>query len=312
MAQLRIYKIPGLPIGTAYINGGPMWRLRGATPDGEHLRNILRAIQSEYCHRRKLFVRIIPRLVENGQGDLIRTVYSEEGFQRSEDTVETAVLDLSRSLEELRENLDRTWRQSLCKAEKANLQVIEGDDERISEMVVKVAAEMKDRKKYFGGDQSAAILAQKNLPENLKLKMAVCLVDGQPIAALGWPTLGRTGIPLVGGTGKDALKSGASYVLWWKMIESCKSAGMLALDTGGVNKERNPGGYLFKTHLVGKQFTKPDQYIGCFDACESSLTRFVWKTVYASRTNYANFRRRWAAKKRAAAKEAEAASATVS
>ena len=158
-------------------------------------------------------------------------------------------------------------------------------------MVLRVAGEMKDRKGYFGGDQGELIATHKELPESLKLKMLVCVYDNEPIAALGWPIIGSIGLPLVGGTGNKALKLNASYLLWWKMIEYYKAHGFRGLDAGGVSEERNPGGYLFKTGLLGKDFDCPNQFIGQFDAWGSRLSQVLFKTVYLMRDSYRDMRR---------------------
>ena len=292
MAQVWIYRIPLLRVGTAYVNWGPMWRVKGEATDIGHLRNMLRGLYNEYVIRRGYLLKILPKVIGDQQNNALKELYVKEGFSCSEDPLQTVVLDLSVSLEELRRNLSRSWRRSLAAAEEQQLDIIEGNDEDVCQMVRKIANEMKDRKKYFGGDQDELIAANKVLPDGLKLRMMVCTFNKEPIAALGWPTVGKIGMPLVGGTGNKALESKASFLLWWKMIQYYKLNGFRGLDAGGVNEERNPGGYLFKTGLVGKRFKEPSQFIGQFDACKNPLSMFIFKGVYFLRDRYRDMRRK--------------------
>ncbi|PWT80459.1 MAG: hypothetical protein C5B58_11605 [Acidobacteria bacterium] len=286
MAQVRIYKPPGLPLGIAFISWGPMWKLKGQAENTGNLQNVIRGLYNEYAVRRGYFLTILPKIIQNEHTASLGQVFAAEGFSHREDPVQTVVLDLSPSLDELRHYLDRTWRQSLKGAEKQPLVFVEGTDGKVFDLALQLAREMKDRKKYFGGNQEELAEVQKDLPESHKLRILVCLYDGQPISALGWPTIGTVGIPLVGGTGNIATKVKSSHLLWWKMVEYYKARGFSGLDTGGVSQERNPGGFLFKTHLVGKRFEKLDRYIGQFDACENPLSRVLYRTITRTRDAY--------------------------
>jgi lipid II:glycine glycyltransferase (peptidoglycan interpeptide bridge formation enzyme) len=117
------------------------------------------------------------------------------------------------------------------------------------------------------------------------------------VSGLGWPTLGTTGIPLVGGTGDRGMRLNATTLLWWKMIEYYKAHGFRWLDTGGVSESRNPGGYFFKTQLLGKRFVRPDRYIGLFDAWENPLSGLLFKAVSGIK-EAAVAAGRWRARKR--------------
>jgi lipid II:glycine glycyltransferase (peptidoglycan interpeptide bridge formation enzyme) len=296
MAQAWILKVPMLPIGMAYINWGPMWKLKGESNDVGQLRNMIRALYNEYVARRRYFLRIIPQLTDNEQNAVIKNAFAEEGFSRSDNPVQTVIIDLSPPLDEMRRNMDRKWRQTLQSAEKQKLDIIEGTNDEMCRMVLRVVREMRDRKQLSGGNKNEAIAVHKDLPESLKLRLAVCLNNREPVASLGYTRFGSIGLPLIAATGNKAVKLRASYVLWWKMIEYYKSQGFSALDMGGVNEDRNPGGYYFKTHIIGKRFKKPDRYIGYFDACENYLSLTCFKTIYNARETYRNIRRKWVQK----------------
>jgi lipid II:glycine glycyltransferase (peptidoglycan interpeptide bridge formation enzyme) len=298
LAQARILKVPFFPIGTAYLKWGPMWKRRGKRHGLDDLRNTIRALYNEFVLHRRYLLKVIPRIVKSDETEAIIPLFSQEGYGRSEDNIETVVLDLNPPLEEIRKNLSKSWQRSLKEGEKGSLQIIEGSDDSMCETVINLAKEMKERKRYFGTDQARLLAAHKDLPESLKLKLMVCLHQGEPVAALGWQTIGKIGMGFVAGTGNKALELKASFVLWWKMIEFYKIRGFDAFDAAGVSQERNPGGYFFKTGLLGKNFRKPQRYIGQFDACNSALSETVFKHIYGLKDNYREVRRKMAKRKR--------------
>lgn len=298
LAQARVVGFPLFRIGIAYINWGPMWKIRKENVNTLHLRNMIRGLYAEYAIRRGYLLRILPKIIESKENSIIRSIFEEENYSWSPDPVETVIIDLSPSLEQLRQNLHRSWRRSLKDAEEHKLNFMEGSDDIVCAMLLEVAKEMKDRKGYFGSDQEELIAVHRDLPDTLKLKISVCLLESEPIAALGWARVGSVGIPLVAGTGDKALKLRASFLLWWKMVKYYKESGFHSLDTAAVKLDRNPGGYFFKTGLAGKSFKEPDHFIGQFDACRNPLSQILFKRIYSLRDSYRDMRRNMANRRR--------------
>jgi lipid II:glycine glycyltransferase (peptidoglycan interpeptide bridge formation enzyme) len=290
MAQLRIMKIPKLPIGIAQINSGPIYRMKNEEFKAEHLQNMIRALYIEYVMRRGYFLRIIPNKIDMGENTTSRKIYEKEGYSLGLDPGQTVIVDLSKTLAEIRKNMDRKWRQTLQSAEKRQLELVEGNSQEICRMALKIIEEMRNRKGFLGGDQSEAIRIHMELPESQKLRFIVCLDNDEPVAVLGWATIGTVGLPLVAATGQGALKTSPSYVLWWKMIEYYKDHGFLALDMGGVNKRRNPGGYYFKTHILGKRLDEQPRYLGPFDAYKNVLSFALFSALLTTRGLFRNLR----------------------
>jgi len=104
----------------------------------------------------------------------------------------------------------------------------------------------------------------------------ICTVEGEPVAALTWTSIGNTGFPMLAATGLKGRDTFASYLLWWKMVATLKDEGCLFLDLGGINPERNPGGHIFKSGLAGKS-GKDVEYIGQFGFCDNSVNRAFMK-----------------------------------
>ncbi|MQY78713.1 MAG: peptidoglycan bridge formation glycyltransferase FemA/FemB family protein [Bacteroidetes bacterium] len=145
---------------------------------------------------------------------------------------------------------------------------------------------MHTRKKYVEFvDTKEMIEICKDLPEPLKLKLMISNHESKPVAALGWSTFGTTGLPLVAGTGDQALQLKASFLLWWKMVEFYKEHGFTCIDLAGINSEKNPGGHFFKTGLAGKT-AKEVRYLGQFDVYGNHVSFILFKIGDLVRGNY--------------------------
>lgn len=94
--------------------------------------------------------------------------------------------------------------------------------------------------------------------------------------------LGRLGLPIIGPSRKEALDLNASQLMFWYMIHWFKDKGFRYADLAGVNPERNPGSYLFKTGLAKGNGTEA-VYVGEFDACESLWSRRIFQAGRAGK-----------------------------
>jgi len=285
IAQARIVKLPILRDGIAYIPSGPIWKIHGEEENLENLRYIIRALREEYVIRRGLALRILPKEIE-GEDDNISKIFKGEGFSWKQSQFLTILMDLSPSLEELRKNLRKSWKRSLKDAEQERLELVESSGDELNEIALRMHKEMVDRKKYVEFvDADEMVSINKDLPEALKLRIMIAKYENEPVAALGWFTHGTTGLGLISGTGNKALKLKVSFLLWWRMIEYYKKNGFSRFDFGGINPEKNPGGYFFKSGLAGKS-GREVRYLGQFDACENYMSFITFKIGDLLRLNY--------------------------
>jgi len=288
-AQVRIIKVPFLKSGVAHIRWGPLWRIRGEERELENLREIVKSLREEYVVRSRLFLRVIPNEIEDGD-DVVSMIYRKEGFRWTGSSYRTLLLDLTKSVDELRSGLRRKWRQSLGYGEKRKLEVIEGSNEELYGSALKIYEEMVGRKKFEEFvDQKQLKAIQRDLPKELKMNVMICQFEGVPVAAIACSAIGDTGLPLLAATGGKALKLNASYVLWWRMMSWLKEYGCQWLDVGGIDPDKNPGGYTFKSGLANK-YGKDIEYIGQFDACESHFSRILFKFGEVARSYKNNFK----------------------
>jgi lipid II:glycine glycyltransferase (peptidoglycan interpeptide bridge formation enzyme) len=254
VAQARILSLPFLNIGIAYVFWGPLWRLRDTNEDTEVFRQAIRALRNELAIRRGLVLRLNP-LAVRGKDDILAQILADEGFDQCANSSQrrTLIIDLSPPLKDIRSALDQKWRNCLNKAERNQLVIAEGDDDRMFDDIVKMYSEMARRKGLNDvTDLEHLRNVQKRLPSDLKLRVVSCRDKGELCAGGIFSAMGNGALYLVGATSNSGMKSNGSYLVQWAFIQWLKERGGRYYDLNGINPESNPGTYHFKRGLAGK------------------------------------------------------------
>lgn len=286
VAQVRLALIPGLNFGIAYILWGPLWRPRDGESDVEVFRQAVRAVMAEYVLRRKMVVRIISNLPQ-APNDLFRQILEEEGYvpQSRAKRRMTILMDIRPTMEELYQGLHQKWRNCLNKARKQGLELIEGEGETLFEGFERVHAEMRERKNLAALTDPALYRGiQSELMPDQKMRVVLCKAEGQICAGAICSALGDTGIYLFGATNDLGMKTCASYLVHWKILEWVKTRGCQSYDLNGINPVSNPGVYQFKLRLAGAH-GREVHLLGGFDAYPSATMRSLVNAAEVLRLN---------------------------
>jgi lipid II:glycine glycyltransferase (peptidoglycan interpeptide bridge formation enzyme) len=290
-AQVIILKIPLLDAGVAYVKWGPIWHVRGQERDRQALRAMVRALRETFAVRRGLLLRIFPNAVQDGT-DTLGRIFEEEGFKlNGNGPWRTVLIDLSHSLEELRNSLakKKTWRYVRV-GERNGLKMTGGIEDEFFDAFLRLYKEMQARKKrpeIFDIDYYADI--QRDLPPALKMRVMLCEHQGEPIAGIAFALSGDTALNLFAATGNKALQLRGSYFLYWHATKWLKENGYRWLDLNGINRKTAPGPSQFKAAVAGP-LGKFTQYLGQFDACENWMSSYAVKL--ADRVHEAQWRAR--------------------
>jgi hypothetical protein len=285
LCQVVIRTVHFLKTGIGDVNKGPLWRKSGREADVEHLIHLLEAVREEYVIKRGLLLRVWPNEVESS-GSGMRSLFERLGFKCNSTSprFRTLRLDLTPPLDELRKNLLQKWRNQLNRAEKDNLRVVEGSEDDLYGIFLKLLREVVKRKEFVpvvDYDQFRAI--QNDLEEPLKMKIMVCEEEGEPLGVSICSAIGNTGIYLFGATGDKGMKVNGSNLLQWHMVQWLKRRGVRWYDLGGIDPQNNPGVYHFKCGIAGRS-GKDEMFLGEFDAFNSARTyllhSFILKTGF--------------------------------
>lgn len=311
--QVIITKVRILNAGLAYVKGGPLWCRQNAAPDLEVLRQMLAALRQTYATDRGLLLRIFPSGTEDGTGG-IRELFREEGFSRdlTIGVPKTVIIDLSHSLEDLRRSLKPTWRRNLVLAERNDLRVIEGSTNELFDTFAGLYKEMLRRKSIVGVVNIRHYQqVQRRLPDSLKMRVLICEHQGNPVAGVVVPTLGKSTPNLLAATGDKGLELRASYLLQWKVVEWLKREQYQFYDLDAINHDNYPGISQFKLGLGGRLGWEAEN-IGQFQYCDSARSALCVEAGEMLRTIYRGFQRIASRSKRLFASSGRARTATSS
>ena len=290
-AQVNIISIPLMKKKIAYIPHGPMWRLSGKNDNLDVLRQMIRALRREYVMKQGFILRLFPNIIDDGTNK-IRSIFDCEGFVWKSyiSPYRTFIIDLNPSLEDLRKGLRKSWRKTLNRAQKNDLEIIEGTSEDLIDIFLTIHKQMLSRKKFVeNANYNEFKKIQNELSPAQKLIIAVCKFQGKPIAALGWSAIGNTGLGILAASNKKAIELNASYLLRWHQIEWLKEHGYRWFDLGGINPVRNPGVYVFKSGLVGKN-GRDVQFIGQYDTFSNYYSSLFIRSIDLARLYRRNFK----------------------
>jgi Acetyltransferase (GNAT) domain len=277
MAQLRIIRPTRLNFGMAYLRWGPLCHRRGTERDTEAALCIARALREEYVCKRGLLLQILPNVfVGSPRAVLFQSAFS--GFTReprtSANTYRTFLLDLTPPIEELRRNLDKKWRNQLTRSEKNGLKVTAGTATDEYRRFCRMYNQMWKRKAFETTvDVEEFGRLQEDLPEAHRMRILICEQDGVPVAGLVASAMGDSAIYLLGATSNTGLNSKGAYLLQWTLIQWLKENGFRSYDLGGIDPERNPGVYHFKSGLSGTDVSQLTPLVACNGVVSSAIVR---------------------------------------
>lgn len=255
-AQVRLVTVPVIGKGVAYVRWGPLFRRKNVPADCSLFRQALAGLKEEYGMRRGLILRVIPNVYagDSFEADVRASLASEGLIQDPSDAIyRTLRVDLSASLEDLRKGLHQRWRNKLKNAGNAGYSVIESSAPEAYARFVTAYGEMMARKRFETTvDVNEFGKIHQRLPDELRLLILVCEKESVLLNALVVAAAGETGIYLLAATSDAGLESNGAFLLQWRAMQYLKERGCRWYDMGGINPERNPGVYQFKSGIGGQ------------------------------------------------------------
>ncbi len=277
LALARIVRVPVIRAGLAYVRWGPIWRRRGKPADQQVFGQALRALRNEFVCARGLTLRLLPVLFDTDSLVYSR-ILAEEGFESParEAHSSTILMDLSPDIGQLRDGMQPHWKRELKVGDRNALRIVEGTGAELFDSFIGMYREMVSRKRFVEpNDINQFREIQRQLPEAQKMSILLCYSGMDLCAGSIYSAMGNTAIYLFGATSNAGMKSRGSYVLQWRIVEGLKRQGIACYDLNGINPEKNPGTYKFKSELSGAN-GREVRILGRFDTHASrSGHRFV-------------------------------------
>jgi len=262
--------------GFAHVSAGPLWWRAGRPVSPAVIDRMIRSLCDEFVTRRGLLLRLYLRDGEDSTGDSILRSLRDQNLQCTRDPQDvTVMLNLSLGLDQLRSNLRKTWRRHLRKAEETSVEIIQGTDEQMFEILCGLYREMLVRKKFTQHVEDTKQLAeiQRLLPPAMKMRLFLCRHEGEIVGGQAISALGDTAIGLISVTGnKDVeLKLRSTYLCDWTAIRWLKEQGFAAFDLRGYDPEKYPGPSSYKAGFRGDIV----RMLGIFERSDSVLSSAI-------------------------------------
>ena len=257
MAQVIVVAMPAFGTGIAHCKFGPLWRRMGRPENIDIYHEILHAMRAEYVDRQGLLLRIKPWELDDTDNRL-SDARETAGLQAQPNMprYHTFVLDMSRSIDELRAGFSQKWRYNLKKAEKHPLEIVRATGPEQAAVYMQLYAEMRDLKSYVDTSEVDTLAGlSETLTSAIKPVIFVAYSEGIPAASIVISMLGNTAYYLFGATGNAGRNGGASYVLFWHAMTWLKEQDCRWLDLVGSQPHGTGGdvGYRrFKSGMTGK------------------------------------------------------------
>ena len=256
MAQIAVARFPGLLGGIAYVLWGPVWKRRG--PSGvrvDDYREMLNALFREYSVLRGLRIVLRGHGIRDADEAMVR-MQRETGYCPSvlASNYDTFRLDLRPTVEALRKGLKQKWRNRLNRAERNSLRIDEGASRDEFVAFRSIYDAMLSRKRFVPGvnaDEIERTLLACKPPTRMNVVL-VRSVDGLASGAV-YAAVGGTGVYLLGATNELGMRTQASHLVQWHVVQSLKRRGCSVYDLGGADAVGNPGVYEFKAGLSGAE-----------------------------------------------------------
>ncbi len=273
MLQVRIKPIPFTGLRIGYVQWGPLMDRR----DCDNFTDfpIFSLIRQAYLKKVDV-LRLVPSIVADERGRHIASVLEQSGYRRVAKCPAYYTFYLPVDDEEsMKDRLDRSWRRSLKKAEKAGIEIKESSSIEDFYILEEIYNTSKQRKGFSGLDPKIFIQTQRYLSPEEKIQIIIAYYQGKPVTAHASSFLGEMGEGVLAGSTPEGLSCGASYLVWWKTLLAAKRAGMKIYNLGGIDPQKNPSVYQFKMRMGGHEIF----HIGTFDAVRSPMAQVIWKGV---------------------------------
>lgn len=266
--QLTFHKIPFLPSNVGYLPKGPF-------PDKDLAKALTQIGKEQNC----AFIKIEPNvLIDNCQ------LKVEKSFQPSSKPMFTKfnfVLDLTKSEDELLQNMHPKFRYNIRVAQKHGVKVEERTDDKAFEIYLKLYFETTKRQNYHGHTPYYHRKAWLALKEAGMARLLVATYKGKPLNAWMMFNFGDTLYYPYGGSSTEDKNVMAPNLTAWEAVKLGKKLGLKKLDLWGATDPGKGAGdpYFGFTRFKEGLGAKLVENIGTFDLVLNPLIYYPFTLI---------------------------------
>lgn len=262
-------------------NGGEVDAAEPATLDADALGAFTEKVGDAARRLGLAYVRIEPDLGADSAPVLRRLGWRPAPHVQPEST---QIIELARPLDELWADVHRKARQSVNKARRLGITIVEADGSRLSDFY-EIHTSAAQRAGIVPRAESIYrqmwdVLAPRGMA---RLLFAERESSAEAVAALFLVSCSKRVVDLYGGTTGDGDATRANYVLKWEAIQRSRAAGFTEYDLWGLP---HAGIARFKKGFGGREV----RYVGAWDLVTDQAGRAVLSAGLAARAAYVRLR----------------------
>lgn len=207
------------------------------------------------------------------EGAKVKSMLENAGYTRNKKIVpyRTMILTLRSTADDLLNSLHRSWRKKIRRIQKFNVDVLQNystDSFRTLESLYKIT---REKKKFSGINFRTFLQTQSLLSEKEKLLITTVYVDNEPGTVLLSAKLGSTAVNIMAASSKIGYEYSTAYYAYWCEFINCQKDGLSEYDLGGIDPEKNPGVYKFKSGTGARDVSS----IGIYEIYKNRLSRIL-------------------------------------
>jgi lipid II:glycine glycyltransferase (peptidoglycan interpeptide bridge formation enzyme) len=293
--QVLIARPKGLPWGMGYLPRGPV---ATAPLDPPTLRAFTGRLREAARRARLAYVRMEPEAADT---TTIREALGNLGWVPADHVQpdRTRIIDIAQDEAAILGQMHRKCRQSVSKAERLGVRVVEAEGSRLDEFHAIHTDAMRRAGISPRTVGSYRVMWDALAPRGMAhLLFAEVEATGEAVATLFLVGCGPRVVDLYGGTTSEGGRLRANYLLKWEAIRRLRAAGYSQYDLWGLPRE---GIEQFKSGFGGTEV----DYVGAWDLVTDPVGRRVLQAGERARATYRRLRYR---DHRPDAPDAEAAS----
>jgi hypothetical protein len=174
----------------------------------------------------------------------------------------TVVIDISKSVDDLRAGLDRRWRLPLAHAEKSDLKIHRvGTNPGQYRWLLDAEIQQREKRGFIGLPlQFFDLYVQSRQQPSKNILTMRADIGRDRVAGMMFLIHGESATYQVGWTSEEGREQNAHHLILWHAIEELQSRGVRVLDLGGVNTIRSAGVARFKISTGGRVVTYAGSY----------------------------------------------------
>jgi len=174
----------------------------------------------------------------------------------------TVVIDISKSVDDLRAGLDRRWRLPLSHAEKSDLKIHRvGTNPGQYRWLLDAEIQQREKRGFIGLPlQFFDLYVQSRQQPSKNILTMRADIGRDRVAGMMFLIHGESATYQVGWTNEEGREQNAHHLILWQGIEELQSRGVRVLDLGGVNTIRSAGVARFKISTGGRVVTYAGSY----------------------------------------------------